>query len=209
MRRDHKKIAEELTEEQVKSIIEALIFASPDPVPEESMLSLLGSGSEALVQSVISQLTTEYEQEGRGIHIERVGGGYRFATKSSVGKWIREYALISNKAKLSAAAIETLSIIAYRQPITLPEIQNIRGVNPSGAVKTLIEKKLIRITGRKRTVGKPFTYGTTKQFLIHFGLDGIDDLPSLEQFNLMLNSAAELEGVALFDAESDLFREEE
>ncbi len=209
MKRDPKKIAEELTGEQVRSIIEALIFASPDPVSEENMLSLLGAGLEDQVRSAISQLIAECAKDGRGIHIERVAGGYRFATKSSVGKWMKEYALISNKTKLSTAAIETLSIIAYKQPITLPEIQSIRGVNPSGAVKTLVEKKLIRITGRKRTVGKPFTYGTTKQFLIHFGIDSIDDLPSLDQFNIMLNSAAELEGIALFDAESDLFREEE
>ena len=200
-RKSHSPQNLELTGGAVRSIIEGLIFASPEPVTEENLISLLGSENRSAIQSALQELVEEYSQEERGIHIEQVAGGYRFSTKSSVGKWIKEFALISNKAKLSPASIETLSIIAYKQPITLPEIQFIRGVNPAGAIKTLLEKKLIRITGRKRTVGKPFTYGTTKQFLIHFGLDSLYDLPSIEQFNSMLNSSAEIEGLGLPEVE--------
>ena len=191
----------ELTEEKIRSIFEAIIFASPEPVAEDKLISLIGSENGERIQRALQCLFNEYAKEDKGIQIERVAGGYRFSTKSSVGQWIKEYALISNRSKLSQAAIETLSIIAYKQPITMPEIQFIRGVNPSGSIKTLLEKKLIRITGRKKTVGKPFTYGTTKEFLMHFGLDTVEDLPSIEQFNSMLSSAAEIEGLGLPEVE--------
>ncbi|MEW5807795.1 MAG: SMC-Scp complex subunit ScpB [Acidobacteriota bacterium] len=197
------------SEKEMKAIVEALIFASTEPISVENLISLFGEESGNQVRLILSKLMQEYSLEDRGISIEKVAGGYRFATRSSVGLWLKDFALLSSKTKLSRAAIETLSIIAYRQPITIPEIQFIRGVNPSGAIKTLLEKKFIKITGRKRTIGKPFTYGTTRQFLIYFGLDSLDDLPPIEQFDSMLSSSAEIEGISLPDVEEPGSSEEE
>lgn len=190
-----------LEEEEIRAIIEALLFISSEPIPEEEILSVIGAEYQASLSSVLNHLVHEYSKKERGINLEKVAGGYRLVTKSNLSSWIAKYRNASSKTRLSQAAIETLSIIAYKQPITLPEIQLIRGVNPSGAVKTLLEKKMIRIAGRKKTVGKPFLYGTTKFFLVHFGLDNLDDLPSIEQFDRMMESSVELAVSSSSDSE--------
>jgi segregation and condensation protein B len=114
--------------------------------------------------------------------VEDVGGGVRLATRPEVVSWLRRFFDVSGGNKLSMAALETLAIIAYRQPVTGPEIQELRGVNPAGVVKTLLERRMVRIVGRKEVVGKPFLYGTTREFLVHFGLNSLKDLPPLEEF---------------------------
>jgi len=120
-----------------------------------------------------------------------VAGGFRLATRPEVGTWVRQYMRQRNRTRLSPAAIETLAIVAYRQPVTLPEIQAIRGRDPSAALKTLLDKKLIRPLGRKKVVGHPLLYGTSKQFLIHFGLNRLGDLPSMEEFGELAGLAAD------------------
>ena len=121
-------------------------------------------------------------EEGRGILVEDVAGGVRLATRPEVVGWLRRFFDVSGGNKLSMAALETLAIIAYRQPMTGPEIQELRGVSAAGVVKTLLERRLVRIVGRKEVVGKPFLYGTTREFLVHFGLNSLKDLPPLEEF---------------------------
>jgi segregation and condensation protein B len=114
--------------------------------------------------------------------VEDVAGGVRIATRPEMASWLRRFFDVSGGTKLSMAALETLAIIAYRQPITGPEIQELRSVNPAGVIKTLLERRLVRIAGRKEVVGKPFLYGTTREFLVHFGLNSLRDLPPLEEF---------------------------
>ena len=114
--------------------------------------------------------------------VEDVAGGVRLATRPEMVGWLRRFFDVSGGTKLSMAALETLAIVAYRQPITGPEIQELRGVSPAGVLKTLLERRLVRIAGRKEVVGKPFLYGTTREFLVHFGLDSLKDLPPLEEF---------------------------
>lgn len=180
-----------LDENEVRAVIEALLFISSEPVREEEILSVIGMEYQSILPAILQRLMLEFSEKERGINMEKVAGGYRLTTKPHLSHWIGKYKYAKSKSRLSPAAIETLSIIAYQQPITLPEIQIIRGVNPSGSLKTLLEKKMIRIVGRKKTVGKPFLYGTTKFFLIHFGLDSLEDLPTIEQFDRMVDSSAD------------------
>ena len=119
----------------------------------------------------------QYAGEDRGILVEDVAGGVRLATRPEVVGWLRRFFDVSAGNKLSMAALETLAIIAYRQPMTGPEIQELRGVSAAGVLKTLLERRLVRIVGRKEVVGKPFLYGTTREFLVHFGLNSLKDLP--------------------------------
>lgn len=194
-------ITNRLEDEEIQAIIEALLFVSSEPIQEEEILPVIGMEHKDTLHSALSHLLHQYSQKGRGICIEKVAGGYRLATKHHLGHWIGKYRDTRNTKRLSHAAIETLSIIAYKQPITLPEIQLIRGVNPSGAIKTLLEKKMIRIAGRKKTIGKPFLYGTTKSFLIHFGLDRVEDLPSIEQFDRMIEASMDMSNSSSTDSE--------
>jgi segregation and condensation protein B len=120
-------------------------------------------------------------EEGRGVLVEDVAGGVRLATRPEMVGWLRRFFDVSGGNKLSMAALETLAIIAYRQPITGPEIQELRSVSPAGVLKTLLERRMVRIVGRKEVVGKPFLYGTTREFLVHFGLNSLKDLPPLEE----------------------------
>ncbi|HEV7784273.1 MAG TPA: SMC-Scp complex subunit ScpB, partial [Thermoanaerobaculia bacterium] len=171
----------------------------------------------------LGAVLARYDGEGRGVLVEDVAGGVRLATRPEVVGWLRRFFDISGGTKLSMAALETLAIIAYRQPITGPEIQELRGVNPAGVIKTLLERRMIRIVGRKEVVGKPFLYGSTREFLVHFGLNSLKDLPPLEEFEETFGSGdasavaslAELaglpqeseEGPAMSDSEEQFLRE--
>jgi segregation and condensation protein B len=135
------------------------------------------------------------DQGDRGVMVEDVAGGVRLATRPEVAGWLRRFFDVSGGTKLSMAALETLAIIAYRQPITGPEIQELRGVSPAGVIKTLLERRMVRISGRKEVVGKPFLYGTTKEFLVHFGLNSLRDLPPLEEFEETFGAVGGAEGM--------------
>jgi len=170
----------------MEAAIEAILFVSSEPVPRTKLLELFDEdereqAAEAL-ESVLARYSTSDGEGGRGVLVEDVGGGVRLATRPEVVSWLRRFFDVSGGNKLSMAALETLAIIAYRQPVTGPEIQELRGVNPVGVVKTLLERRMVRIVGRKEVVGKPFLYGTTREFLVHFGLNSLKDLPPLEEF---------------------------
>jgi segregation and condensation protein B len=168
----------------------AALFASDEPVgPEELAKALGGIPSEEMDQA-IEQLRTELERSVTGLRLEAVAGGYQISTTPEVGPWVRQFFRQRNRARLSPAALETLAIVAYRQPVTAPEIQAIRGKDPSAALKTLLDKKLLRLLGRKKVVGNPLLYGTSKQFLIHFGLNSLEDLPAIEDFEVLVEALA-------------------
>lgn len=175
-------------EDLVVAAVEAIVFAAAEPVPLREIAQALGAVEEQDVERALSSLAEEYERRGSGLRVERVAGGLRLATRSEVGSWVRHFFRQRNRTRLSVAALETLAIVAYRQPITAPEIQAIRGVDSSASLKNLLEKKLVRILGRKKVVGNPILYGTSRNFLVHFGLDALKDLPPIEDFNEMLGS---------------------
>ncbi len=168
--------------DEIKAVLEALIYVSEEPVREEEILGIFPADQAETVRSALAELVLEYSAVPRGLRIIQVAGGYRLQTRPEYDSWIRSLYRARNKVRLSRAALETLAIIAYRQPVTTPEIQAIRGINPMGVIQTLLERRLIRTLGRKKVVGKPILYGTTDEFLVHFALNSLSDLPSLEDF---------------------------
>lgn len=167
----------------MEAAIEAVLFVSSEPVPRTRLLEMFDEEERTEATEALEAVLARYQAgEGRGVMAEDVAGGVRIATRPEMVTWLRRFFDVSGGTKLSMAALETLAIIAYRQPITGPEIQELRSVSPAGVIKTLLERRLVRITGRKEVVGKPFLYGTTKEFLVHFGLNSLRDLPPLEEF---------------------------
>ena len=158
-------------------MLEALLFASPEPLTLAELGRVLPRLSEAELREGLEHLEEAYDREDRGLTLLKEAGGYRLYTKAGHARLIEDLYRSKKKDRLSRQGVETLAIIAFKQPITAPEIQAIRGVDPTGSLKTLLEKGLIKITGRKAVVGKPYLYGTTRQFLSYFGLDSLEDLP--------------------------------
>jgi segregation and condensation protein B len=163
----------------LKAIVEALIFASPDPVTPKTLYKLLANESKDDVSAAINELRAEYVNRP-GLTLVEVAGGYQIVTRPELHDWVRRLFHERSTQKLSVAALESLAVISYRQPVTALEITEIRGVNTSGVLATLLERNLIKIVGRKNVVGRPFMYGTTKEFLIRFGLKDLGDLPKIE-----------------------------
>lgn len=174
--------------EPLKAAVEAVVFAAGEPVGAKEIASALGEVSERDVLDALEEIERNHDEGGGGLRLERIAGGFRFATRPEVGAWVRRFFRHRNRTRLSPAALETLAIVAYRQPITMPEIQAIRSVDPGAAVKNLLDKNLVRPLGRKKVIGNPWLYGTTKQFLVHFGLDSLEDLPSIEEFDEVLGA---------------------
>jgi len=177
--------------ELLVAAIGAVIFASQEPVSPGEIAQAFEGLDEAAVEAAIRRLADGHAASDSGLRVERVAGGYRLATRPEVGAWVRQFMRQRNRARLSAAALETLAIVAYRQPVTVPEIQAIRGKDPTAALKNLVDKRLVRILGKKKVVGNPLLYGTSKQFLVHFGLDSLSDLPSIEEFDEFLGALAQ------------------
>ncbi len=171
---------------ELKGIIESLIFISLDPLPAEKILSILDGEPADDVRQALAKLVEEYQTEGRGIRIIRSGNGYVFSTDPENDSWVRRYLQIDRKNKLSSASLETLSAVAYHQPVTQSEISAIRGVDSTYTLKTLLEKKLIKIVGRKKAPGNPLIYRTSERFLQYFGLTSLEDLPSEEEISQLL-----------------------
>ncbi|MBI4459712.1 MAG: SMC-Scp complex subunit ScpB [Acidobacteria bacterium] len=166
-----------------KAAVEAIVYVAEEPVTVDQIVSALEGASRREVLQALITLQNEYAQANRGIEIVEVAGGYKMFTKPEHHEAVRKFVKnLTPPLKLSLAALETLATIAYRQPITLPEIQQIRGVNATAAVKTLLDRKLITTAGRKDVVGRPILYKTTRQFLIQFGLGSLQELPSIEEF---------------------------
>jgi len=179
---------------EMEAALEAILFVSGEPVGRERLVGMFADeGDEAgraEAEAALEAVIARYAEPGRGVMIDEVGGGVRLVTRPELHDWLRRFFESSGSSKLSMAALETLAIVAYRQPVTAPEIQELRGVNPSGVLKTLLERHLIRIAGRKDVVGKPFLYTTTREFLVHFGLKSLKDLPPLEEFEETFGDAA-------------------
>lgn len=162
--------------------IEAILFASGRPVAIKDLAQLL-EADPAEIREALALLAEHASPEGRGVSLEEVAGGWRYVTRPEHDGLLRRFFEISERSRLSLAALETLAIIAYRQPITAPEISDLRGVNSSGVLKTLFDKKLITTAGKKPVVGTPFFYRTTREFLIRFGLNDLADLPRPEELD--------------------------
>ncbi|MBU6480943.1 MAG: SMC-Scp complex subunit ScpB [Nitrospirae bacterium] len=174
--------AEAIGARELKAILEAVLFVSPEPVPVARLMSILGTVSKAEVVQALELLTHDLDQDGRGIQLVQVAGGYRLVTKQEYGPWLKRMDKAKAAQKLSRSALESLAIIAYKQPLVRSEIEEIRGVETSGVLRTLCERKLVRIVGRKDVPGRPIMYGTTKFFLEHFGLQDLSQLPPLREF---------------------------
>ena len=168
-----------LASAEVKAVLEALIFASPEPLTPKAIYKLLDNEPKEDVQAALAELKKDYERPG-GLQLVEVAGGYQIVTRSDLHEWVRRLFHEHSTQKLTVQALETLAVIAYRQPITAAEITDVRGVNTSGVLNTLLERHLIKIVGRKQVVGRPFLYATTKEFLIRFGLNDLSDLPKVE-----------------------------
>ena len=164
---------------QLKAVIEALVFASPDPLTPRMLYRLLNDEPKEDVLAALKALQADYVERG-GLHIAEVAGGFQITTRPEYHDWVRRLFHDRSGTKLSAASLESLSVIAYKQPVTAAEIGEIRSVNTSGVLSTLLERHLIKIVGRKNVIGRPFLYGTTKEFLIRFGLNDLNDLPKIE-----------------------------
>jgi segregation and condensation protein B len=165
---------------EVKAILEALIFASPEPLTPKAMFKLLDSEPREDVEAALAELKRDYQRPG-GLQLVEVAGGYQIVTRQDLHEWVRRLFQERTTQRLSVQALETLAVIAYKQPITALEVAEIRGVNISGVLNTLLERHLIKIVGRKQVVGRPFLYATTKDFLIRFGLNDLSDLPKVEE----------------------------
>jgi segregation and condensation protein B len=164
---------------EVKAVVEALVFASPEPMTPKMLFKLLAEEPREDVLAALEALKADYENRP-GLQMVEVAGGYQIVTRPDLHEWVRRLFHERSTQKLTVQALETLAVIAYKQPITALEITEIRGVNTSGVLTTLLERHLIKIVGRKNVVGRPFLYATTKEFLIRFGLKDLNDLPRIE-----------------------------
>ena len=180
----------EIGETELRSIIEALIFVADDPINAKTIADVVGVDRDA-AESAIASLVADYDAGPRGLQLRELAGGWQIATKPEFHEHVRAYLKSKPSAKLSLASLETLAVIAYRQPVTVPEILEIRGVQSPSAIKTLLDKRLIVAKGRKETVGRPMMYGTSKEFLIQFGLKDLSELPSIEDFQDLAGGAVD------------------
>jgi len=168
--------------EEVRASVEALLYASGDPIPMRSIKKVLPEAA-ALINDALSSLKEIYERSGRGVQLVEVAGGWQITTRPEYHEQVSRLFDSPRPSRLSIQALETLAVIAYRQPATVPEIMELRGVRSAGVVRTLLERKLVKILGRKKVVGHPLLYGTTKEFLIRFGLKNMKDLPQLKDMS--------------------------
>ena len=171
----------EISDAELKSVAEALIFVADEPLSARTIADVLKVDLDA-VEKAIDELVAECSARNGGLQLREIAGGWQIATRPEHHEQVREYLKSKPSAKLSLASLETLAVIAYKQPVTVPEILEIRGVQSPSAIKTLLDKRLIIARGRKETVGRPMMYGTSKEFLIQFGLKDLSELPSIEDF---------------------------
>ena len=166
---------------EIVAIVEALIFVADEPLTAKLMADVLQEDRES-IDAAVEELKKEYEEREGGLQLREIAGGWQLSTRTEFHDEVRKFLKTRPSAKLSLAALETLAVIAYKQPVTVPEILEIRGVQSASAIKTLLDKRLIVAKGRKETVGRPMQYGTSKDFLIQFGLRDLSELPSIEDF---------------------------
>ena len=178
----------EIGSAELKAIAEALIFVADEPLSARTIAEVIDVDREA-IEKAIGELVAEYNARNSGLQLREIAAGWQIATRPEHHEQIRAYLKSRPSAKLSLASLETLAVIAYKQPVTVPEILEIRGVQSPSAIKTLLDKRLIVAKGRKETVGRPMMYGTSKEFLIQFGLKDLSELPSIEDFQDLAGGA--------------------
>jgi segregation and condensation protein B len=186
--------------EKIVPAVEAILFSSTQPVREKDLAELLESPPRDVAEA-LRLIAERTAGDSRGVRLENVAGGWRFVTRPEFDALLRKYHEVTERSRLSLAALETLAIIAYRQPITLPEVQEIRGVNSASVLKTLFEKRLITTAGKKPVVGTPFLYRTTQEFLVRFGLNDLAELPRPEDLDADLAATVEAREIAAPTAE--------
>lgn len=169
-------------QDNVRAVIEALLFVSEKPLAIEQIKDILDNLEPGQIRQILAELNSEYEKTNRGIRIVEIAGGFRMITASVLAPFLNKLYRQRRKERLSKPALETLAIIAYKQPVTKLDIESLRNVNIDGVIDSLLEKNLVRITGRKKAPGRPFVFGTTRAFLEYFGLKSLDDLPKMEKF---------------------------
>jgi segregation and condensation protein B len=184
-----------LSGDEVRAIVEALIFASPEPLTPREIGKVLPGVAKEAWEAAVEELKADYARAGRGLQLVEVAAGYQITTRPELNDHVRELLDPRSPTRLSIQALETLAVIAYKQPVTLPEVIDLRGVKSGGVLKTLLEKRLIRIVGRKEVVGRPMLYGTTKEFLLHFGLRDLAELPKIEEFAEVLGEEVDVVGL--------------
>jgi segregation and condensation protein B len=172
-----------MVENNIKSAIEAMLLASEKPLTLEQLRGALDGMNTQEIRKTVEELAMEFEQSKRGVRIAEIAGGFQMITASDYAPFLKKLFKDRHSDKLSKQSLETLAIIAYKQPLTRTEIELLRNVNVDGVMKSLLDKNLIRIAGRKKTPGRPIVYGTTRQFLEHFGLKSLEDLPKIEELN--------------------------
>jgi len=174
---------------EMMAIIEALIFVAEEPLTTKTLADVLKE-DRGWIETAIEELAKEFNERNGGLYLREVAGGWQFATRAEHHEHVRAFLKTRPSAKLSLASLETLAVIAYKQPITVPEILDIRGVQSPSAIKTLLDKRLIVAKGRKETIGRPMLYGTSKEFLLQFGLKDLTELPSIEDFEDLAGGAS-------------------
>jgi segregation and condensation protein B len=200
-----------MTENNIKTVIEALLFSSEKPLMLEQIRGALDNLATDEIRKIIEELKNEYEASNRGMRIVEIAGGFQMITPPVFASFLRKLYKGRRVEKLSTPALETLAIIAYKQPVTRLEIESIRNVNVDNMVKTFVDKGFVRVAGRKKAPGRPRVYGTTRQFLEHFGLKSLDELPKIEGFlkpeaaaKTLDNAQKSAEEPALVDTQIDL-----
>jgi segregation and condensation protein B len=179
-----------LSDEILKAVIEGIIYVAPEPVSLDSIAKALEGEEGERVRAALEKLVADYQSNEHGIQIRQVAGGYKFSTKAEHHEILRSFVKsLKPPIRLSKPALETLAVVAYRQPVTLPEIEEIRGVDCGGVIHTLMEKKLVVTAGRKSVIGRPILYRTSRDFLVHFGLKDASELPSLKEFEELAKRA--------------------
>jgi len=193
-----------MTPQEIQASLEAIIYAADEPATLDQISKALGI-EKPEARAALEQLTAAYQTEDRGIEVRKVAGGWKFYTKAQHHDVVRKFIKsLQPPLRLTMPALETLAVIAYKQPVTVPEINEIRGVHVGGVIKTLLEKRLITTAGRKEVIGRPILYRTSKQFMMRFGLSDLDELPSLKEFEALAQAAlGSDEGIAEAEAEPD------
>jgi segregation and condensation protein B len=184
-------------------VVEAMLFASDVPLEAERIREVLDLENAAAARGLVEELIARYEGEPRGLAIVEVGGGYRMVTRPELAPWLVRLARARTRARLSRPALETLAIIAYKQPVSRPELDAVRGVNSDAVLDNLLERRLIRIGGRKEAPGRPFLYETTREFLVAFGLRDLNDLPKVEGELVIPDLGAEVAAAAESDGQAE------
>ncbi len=177
------------TKEEAKRVIEAILFVATKPLTAAEIKRVLKGFGGAKIEEIIRELREEYEREGRSFRVSEVAGGFEVSTESKYAPWIMKLELQKKAKQATQSALETLAILAYKQPLTRAEIEDLRGVDVSGVLSTLLERNLVKVVGRKEVPGRPFLYGTTDKFLEHFGLKSITELPDISEIKALIENS--------------------